>query len=158
MKALNCMILLIIIPIYAWAANSLITNDDIKKMKKAGISEKLVNYLVTNQTCSIDADNVISYHNAGLKDEVIQELIQADAYRPVKESTVDRELKIIEGLKQAGFTDQAILEYLNIVRSNKVIDHNGDRSYRLSPPMNKQQANEPNYNDFSYPVNLEINQ
>jgi len=163
MKIFKFMFLMIIIPVYSWAANSLVTIDDISKMKKAGVSQELINYLTTHQTCSIDANTIIRYHEEGLKAPVILKLIQADEYRPDRESTVEKEFKIIEGLKQAGFSDEAILEYLNSVRTNQLVDINGDRTYRLMPPMesgeksHKKRVHKKFETPLPYPTTIEVN-
>ncbi|MBF0452575.1 MAG: hypothetical protein HQK75_17875 [Candidatus Magnetomorum sp.] len=161
MKSFKILFLLCIIPFSVGASNSLVLIDDIPEMKKAGVSQNLIDYLISHQTCSIDASTVIRYHKAGLQEQVILKLIQADAYHPERESTVEKELKIIEGLKQAGFTDEAILEYLNSVRSNQFVDANGDTSYRLMPPMDKElsQQQTPHRkfkSPLPYPVTIEV--
>jgi hypothetical protein len=157
MKRLICPLLMIIFfPLCVSAANSLVKSDDINKMKKAGVSQNLIEYLLIHQTCSIDADTVIRYHQAGIKEKEILQLIQTDAYRPEHKSTVEKELKIIEGLKQAGFSDQAILEYMNTIRSHQLVDLNGNRSYRPISPIKKlDQKREQDY-PAPYPLTLEL--
>ena len=158
MKTLKYLFVLIIIPFYVCASNSLIKIDDIPKMKKAGVSQNLIEYLTSNQTCSIDANTVIRYHKAGLKEQAILSLIKADEYRPERESTVEKELKIIGSLKQAGFSDEAILEYLNSTRTNQYVDINGNNSYRLTPTMDTEQvSNKETISPLPYPVTIELN-
>ncbi|KPA12914.1 conserved hypothetical protein, secreted [Candidatus Magnetomorum sp. HK-1] len=163
MKSFIILFILILIPFYVGANNSLITIDDIPKMKKAGISQNLIEYLINNQTCSIDANTVIRYHKAGLKEQAILKLIKADAYRPERESTVEKELRIIGSLKQAGFSDEAILEYLNSARSNQFVDNNGDSSFRLMPPMETDSSHEQHVSKkkfkspLPYPATIELN-
>jgi hypothetical protein len=158
MKKLICSALfLILFPLGVWATNSLVKIDDINTMKKAGVSQNIIDYLVIHQTCSIDANTVIRYHQAGLKDKDIIQLIQADAYRPERELTVEKELKLIEGLKLAGFTDQAILEYMNTIRSNQMVDLNGNQSYRIMPPMTQHDDHVKEDYRSPYPVTLELN-
>jgi hypothetical protein len=158
MKRLICPILLIILfPLCVSATNSLVKTDDINKMKKAGVSQKLIEYLLIHQTCSIDTDTVIRYHQAGIKENEILQLIQTDAYRPERKSTVEKELKIIEGLKQAGFSDRAILEYMNTIRSNQLVDLNGNHTYRpISPIKKHDKKREPGFL-APYPLTLEVN-
>jgi hypothetical protein len=161
MKRLICpFILLIIFPLTLWATNSLVKSEDINTMKKAGVSQNIIDYLITHQTCSIDADTIVRYHQAGLKEKEILQLIQTDAYRPERESTIEKELKIIEGLKQAGFSDRAILEYMNTIRSNQLVDLNGEQSFRLRSPMKQSEINDAhNYQNpyqSPYPLTLEI--
>jgi len=157
MKRLICpFILLIIFPLTLWASNSLVKSEDIIKMKKAGVSQNIVNYLLNHQTCSIDADTIVRYHQAGLKENEILQLIKSDAYRPERESTIEKEFKIIEGFKQAGFSDRAILEYMNTIRSNQLVDLNGDHSFRLMPPMKKSDVNDERKYLSPYPMTLEI--
>jgi len=158
MKRLICpIILLIIFPLSVWATNSLVKSDDIHKLKKAGVTQNIIDYLITHQTCSIDSNTVIRYHQAGLKEKEILQLIQTDAYRPERESTVDKELKLIEGLKQAGFSDHAILEYLNTIRSQQLVDVNGDRSFRLISPMKQPDVKDEQEYQSPYPLTLELN-
>jgi len=158
MKRLVCPTLfLIIFPLCVCAANSLVKIDDINAMKKAGVSQNIIDYLVIHQTCSIDANTVIRYHQAGLKEKEIIQLIQADAYRPERELTVEKELKLIEGLKLAGFTDQAIFEYMNTIRSNQLVDINGKSSYRIMPPMKQHDDIVKEEYQAPYPVTLELN-
>jgi len=139
-----------------WATNSLVKTNDINKMKKAGVTQNVIHYLLTHQTCSIDADTVIRFHQAGLKEEEIIQQIQTDAYRPEHESTIEKELKIIEGLKLAGFSDLAILEYMNSIRSNKRVDLDGNRSSGFTPPM-EQFNKDQDYQESPYPLTLELN-
>jgi hypothetical protein len=159
MQRLIChTLLLIILPLNVWATNSLVKSEDIIKMKKSGVAQNIIDSLVTHQTCSIEANTIIRYHQAGLKEKEIIQLIQNDAYRPERESTIEKELKIIEGLKQAGFSDRTILEYMYTVRSNQLVDLNGNRTYRLMPPPIKQPdiKNEQEYQSL-YPLTLELN-
>jgi len=149
-------LMLIIFPMSVWS-NSLIKSEDINKMKKAGISKNIIDYIITHQTCSIDAATVIKYHQAGLKEKEIIHLIQTDAYRPDRESTIEKELKIIEGLKLAGFSDRAILEYMDTIRSSESVDLNGNRLYHV-PPKKKFKKNDKHvYQQPSYPLTLELN-
>jgi len=158
MKYSSYLLVFLLISVNVWAANSLVSTSDISKMKKAGISQNIINYLLTHQTCSIDANTVIQYHQSGIAEQKIKNLIQTDAYRPERESTVEREFKLIEGLKQAGFSDRAILEYLSSIRSNQIIDLNGNRSYRFLPPVKQNhQTKESSYRSpLIYPTALEI--
>jgi hypothetical protein len=149
--------LLIVLPISVLASNSLIKSEDISKMKKAGVSQNIIDYVITHQTCSIDAATVIQYHKAGLKENEIVQIIKSDAYRPERESTIEKELKIIEGLKLAGFSDLAILEYMNMIRSNQLIDVNGNRTYRVPPIKKFNKHDKHHYQQSPYPLNLEIN-
>jgi len=163
MKSFKVLFLLFMLLIFMGASNSLVSIEDISKMKKAGVSQQLIDYLISHQTCSIDANTVIHYHEAGLKEPVILTLIQADAYRPEHKSTVEKELKIIEGLKQAGVSDEAILEYLNSVRSNDFVDTDGNKSYRIMPPMDKElshrrQSHKKKFQTpLPYPATIEVN-
>jgi urocanate hydratase len=158
MKRLICpIILMLFIPLGVSAANSLVQSGDINKMKKAGVSQNLIEYLLTHQTCSINAETVIRYHQAGIKEKEILHLIQTDAYRPERKSTIEKELKIIEGLKQAGFSDRAILEYMNTIRSTQLVDLNGNRSYRLISPMKQSDTKKEQRNRAPYPLTLELN-
>jgi len=124
MKKVVILILLIMVaPLYGF--NSLVRHEDISKMKELGISQEVIQYFITNQTSSISSEDVIKMKQSGLSNKDILSAIQSDLYRPEKKSTPMKEAELVAKLKAAGMSDEAVLQFLQEVRSNYQVDSNG---------------------------------
>ncbi|CAN2042608.1 conserved hypothetical protein [Candidatus Magnetomoraceae bacterium gMMP-15] len=119
--------------ISAYSFNSLVTPEDLAEMKKAGISQEIIQYLIENQTCSIGAYEIIKMKKSGLQDELIKSAIQTDLFNKIEKTTAASEAELIEKLKNAGVSDETILQFLQITRSEKYVDHKGRTNIRYIP-------------------------
>ena len=120
--------LLLIVPVHGF--NSQVTSEEINGMVRAGVGTKVIDYLIAHQTCSIGARDVIRMKQAGLKDSGIISAIKSDRYRKPEEATVLDELEVIERLKKAGMSDEAVLQYLDRVKSQRHVDSDGRATIR----------------------------
>ena len=122
-KVVILILLIMVAPLYGF--NSLVRHEDISKMKELGISQEVIQYFITNQTSSISSEDVIKMKQSGLSNKDILSAIQSDLYRPEKKSTPMKEAELVAKLKAAGMSDEAILQFLQEVRSNYQVDSNG---------------------------------
>jgi hypothetical protein len=123
-KAVMILILsIIVIPLYGF--NSLLRHEDIPKMKELGISPKVIQYFITNQTSSVSSEDVIKMKQSGLSNDEIMSAIQSDLYRPERKSTSMREAELVAKLKAAGMSDEAVLQFIQTVKSTRRIDSDG---------------------------------
>ncbi|NVL91054.1 MAG: hypothetical protein HWN69_08725 [Desulfobacterales bacterium] len=109
------------------AMNSLVGPDDIEKMKKARISDRVIQMLITEQTCSVSGDLLIKLKNVGADDEMLKAVILADRYKNPKRAT-ELSLEQIGMLKKAGFSDEVIMQIVNSTPVKRVIDDHGNES------------------------------
>ena len=122
-KVVILILLIMVAPLYGF--NSLVRHEDISKMKELGISQEVIQYFITNQTSSISSEDVIKMKQSGLSNKDILSAIQSDLYRPEKKSTPMKEAELVAKLKAAGMSDEAVLQFLQEVRSNYQVDSNG---------------------------------
>lgn len=115
--------LFLIAPAYGF--NSQVTYKGITEMVEAGVNPTVIDYLIAHQTCSIGAQDVIKLKKAGLKDAGIISAIKSDRCRKPEEATVHNEIEVIERLKKAGMSDEAVLQYLDRIKSQRRIDPDG---------------------------------
>ncbi len=138
----------------ALATNSLVSPDDIKKMKEAKISDAVIQLLVAEQTCSVTADFLTSLKKSGADDEMLKLVILADRYKnPTK---TDFSVEQIEILKKAGYSDQMIVELSNITPIKRVVDKQGNESilYRTGV-LPKPETATPDQSLGSFNINIE---
>jgi hypothetical protein len=106
--------------------NSLVSPDDIKKMKKAKISDALIQMLVAEQTCSVTADFLLKLKRSGADNKMLEGVILADRYKnPTKKSLSAKQLEI---LKKAGYSDEVILRLFNVPQVKRTVDEQGNES------------------------------
>lgn len=123
-KAVMILILsLIVVPLYGF--NSLVRNEDIPKMRELGISPEVIQYFISHQTSSLSSEDVIKMKQSGLKNNEIMSAIRSDLYRPEQKSTSMNEAELIAKLKAAGMSDEAVLQFLQTVKSTRRIDADG---------------------------------
>jgi DNA-binding transcriptional regulator YhcF (GntR family) len=118
--------LFIVFPLYGF--NSLVRHEDIPKMRELGISQKVIQYFISNQTSSVSSEDVIKMKQSGLKDDDIMSAIQSDLYRPERKSTSMEEAELIAKLKASGMSDEAVLQFIQTVKSTQRVDSNGNVS------------------------------
>ena len=114
---------ILVVPLYGF--NSLVRHEDIPKMRELGISQEVIQYFITNQTCSISSKDVIKMKQSGLNNKDIMSAIRSDLYRPEKKSTSMEEAELIAKLKAAGMSDEAVLQFIQTVKSTRRVDSNG---------------------------------
>jgi hypothetical protein len=123
-KAMVFLILsFMVIPLYGF--NSLVRQEDIPKMKELGISPKVIQYFIANQTSSVSSEDVIKMKQSGLSNEDIMSAIQSDLYRKEQKSTAMKEAELIAKLKAAGMSDEAVLQFIETVKSTRRVDSDG---------------------------------
>ncbi|MEJ2169589.1 MAG: hypothetical protein P8X90_29135, partial [Desulfobacterales bacterium] len=116
-------LLLLVVPLYGF--NSLVRQEDIPKMKRLGISPKVIQYFISNQTSSISSEDVIKMKQSGLSNDDIMSAIQSDLYRKEQKSTAMKEAELIAKLKAAGMSDEAVLQFIETVKSTRRVDSDG---------------------------------
>ena len=114
---------ILVVPLYGF--NSLVRHEDIPKMRELGISQEVIQYFITNQTCSISSKDVIKMKQSGLNNKDIMSAIRSDLYRPEKKSTSMEDAELIAKLKAAGMSDEAVLQFIQTVKSTRRVDSNG---------------------------------
>lgn len=129
-KVVILILFIMVVPLYGF--NSLVRHEDIPKMRELGISQEVIQYFITNQTSSISSEDVIKMKQSGLSNKDILSAIQSDLYRPEKKSTSMKEAELVAKLKAAGMSDEAVLQFLQTVKSNYRVDSNGFVSKRYS--------------------------
>ncbi|MBW2601284.1 MAG: hypothetical protein JRD47_05055, partial [Deltaproteobacteria bacterium] len=91
----------------AGAMNSLVSADDIKKMKEARISDKVIKILVAEQTCSVTPAFLVELKKAGADNKMLEEIVLGDRYKnPIKTGLSTEE---VEMLKKAGCSEEMVL-------------------------------------------------
>jgi protoheme ferro-lyase len=110
----------------AWAMNSLVSPEDIKKLKEAKISDAVIQLLVAEQTCSVTADFLMSLKSSGADDEMLKLVILADRYKDPARANLSAEQ--IEILKKAGYSDEMIVQLFHVTPIKKVVDKQGNES------------------------------
>lgn len=115
-----------VFPLYA--LNSLVRHEDVPKMREMGISQEVIQYFISNQTSSVSSEDVIQMKRSGLTNDDIMSAIQSDLYRPKQTPTVIEEAELVAKLKDAGMSDEAVLQFLQTVKSTRRVDSNGNIS------------------------------
>jgi len=126
------MTLFIVVPLYGF--NSLVRHEDIPKMRELGVSQEVIQYFISNQTSSVSSEDVIKMKQSGLKNDDIMSAIKSDLYRPEQKSTSMKEAELIAKLKESGMSDEAVLQFIQTVKSTRRVDSDGN--------MTKQYTNE----------------
>ena len=114
---------IIVVPFYGF--NSLVRHEDISKMRELGISQEVIQYFITNQTSSLSSGDIIKMKQSGSSNTDIMSAIQSDLYLPKKKSTAMKEAELIAKLKAAGMSDEAVLQFIQTVKSTRRVDSNG---------------------------------
>jgi DNA-binding transcriptional regulator YhcF (GntR family) len=117
------MLFVIVVPLYGF--NSLVRQEDIPKMRELGISQEVIQYFIANQTSSLSSEDVIKMKQSGSSNKDIMSAIQSDLYRPEKKSTSMKEAELVAKLKAAGMSDEAVLQFLQTVKSTRRVDSDG---------------------------------
>jgi len=124
-KAMSIIILIFVIfPLYGF--NSLVRHEDIPKMRELGISQEVIQYFISNQTSSVTSKDVIKMKQSGLNNDVILSAIKSDLYRPEQKSTSMKEAELIAKLKESGMSDEALLQFIQTVKSTRRVDSDGN--------------------------------
>ena len=132
-KAVMILILsFMVVPLYGF--NSLVRHGDIAKMRKLGISPKVIQYFITNQTSSVSSEDVIKMKQSGASNDDILSAIRSDLYRKEQKSSSMKEAELVAKLKAAGMSDEAVLQFIQTVKSTRRVDPDGF--------VSKQYANE----------------
>ena len=138
----------------AWAMNSLVSPDDIKKMKKGKISDALIQMLIAEQTCSVTADFLLKLKRFGADNKMLEGAILADRYKnPTKKSLPVKQLEI---LKKAGYSDEVILRLFNFPQVKRTVDERGNESvvYSTGGPSQPGAADSGRFHDI-FNINIE---
>jgi DNA-binding transcriptional regulator YhcF (GntR family) len=114
----------IVFPLYGF--NSLVRHEDIPKMRELGVSQEVIQYFISNQTSSVSSEDVIKMKQAGLNNDDIMSAIQSDLYRPEQKSTSMKEVELIAKLKESGMSDEAVLQFIQAVKSTRRVDSDGN--------------------------------
>jgi len=118
--------LFIVFPLYGF--NSLVRHEDIPKMRELGVSQEVIRYFISNQTSSVSSEDVIQMKRSGLTNEDIMSAIQSDLYRPKQAPTAIEEAELVAKLKGAGMSDEAVLQFLQTVKSTRRVNSDGSIS------------------------------
>ena len=113
-----------IIPLYGF--NSLVRHEDVPKMRELGISQEVIQYFISNQTSSVSSEDVIKMKQSGLTNDDIMSAIKSDLYRPERESTSMKEAELAAKLKASGMSDEAVLQFIQTVKSTHRVDSGGN--------------------------------
>ena len=116
--------LFIVFPLYGF--NSLVRHEDIPKMRELGVSQEVIQYFISNQTSSVSSEDVIKMKQAGVNNEDIMSAIKSDLYRPEQKSTSMKEAELIAKLKESGMSDEAVLQFIQTVKSTRRVDSDGN--------------------------------
>lgn len=116
----------IVDPLYGF--NSLVRHEDIPRMRELGISQEVIQYFISNQTSSVSSEDVIKMKQSGLNNDDIMSAIRSDLYRPEQKSTSMKEAELIAKLKAAGMSDEAVLQFIQAVKSTRRVDSDGNAS------------------------------
>lgn len=116
----------------AEAYNSLVRYEDVSAMRELGVSQEVIQYLMANQTSATGSQEVLRMKKAGMSNDEILAAIKADLYHPKGRVTAIEEAELIVKLKQSGMSDEAVLQFLDTVKSRKLTDYEGNRVVRYS--------------------------
>ena len=116
--------LFIVFPLYGF--NSLVRHEDIPKMRELGISQEVIQYFISNQTSSVSSEDVIKMKQSGLKNADIMSAIKSDLYRPEQKSSAMKEAELVAKLKESGMSDEAVLQFIQTVKSTRRVDSDGN--------------------------------
>jgi hypothetical protein len=116
--------LFVIFPLYGF--NSLVRHEDVPKMRELGISQEVIQYFISNQTSSVSSEDVIKMKQSGLTNDDIMSAIKSDLYRPERESTSMKEAELAAKLKESGMSDEAVLQFIQTVKSTRRVDSDGN--------------------------------
>ncbi|MBW2109176.1 MAG: hypothetical protein JRI36_11010 [Deltaproteobacteria bacterium] len=137
-----------------WAMNSLVHSQDLENMTAAGIGKPVIQLLVSEQTCSIRAQDLITLKRHGADDEMLRAIILADRYKQPKKALLTVEQWTI--LKKAGYSDDTILRLFYVPSARIITDANGHQSIvygtQITPPTQKPISNE---SDGTFHINIE---
>ena len=114
----------IVIPLYGF--NSLVRHEDVPKMRELGISKEVIQYFISNQTCSLSSEDVIKMKQSGLNNDDIMSAIKSNLYRSERKSTAMKEAELMAKLKASGMSDEAVLQFIQAVKSTRQLDSNGN--------------------------------
>jgi len=116
--------LFIVFPLYGF--NSLLRHEDVPKMRELGISQEVIQYFISNQTSSVSSEDVIKMKQSGLNNNDIMSAIKSDLYQPEQKSTAMKEAELIAKLKESGMSDEAVLQFIQTVKSTRRVDSDGN--------------------------------
>lgn len=116
--------LLIVFPLYGF--NSLVRHEDIPKMRELGMSQEVIQYFISNQTSSLSSEDVIKMKQSGLNNNDIMSAIKSDLYRSEQKSMSMKEVELIAKLKESGMSDEAVLQFIQTVKSTRRVDLDGN--------------------------------
>lgn len=116
--------LFIVFPLYGF--NSLLRHEDVPKMRELGISQEVIQYFISNQTSSVSSEDVIKMKQSGLNNNDIMSAIKSDLYQPEQKSTAMKETELIAKLKESGMSDEAVLQFIQTVKSTRRVDSDGN--------------------------------
>ncbi|MBU0769300.1 MAG: hypothetical protein KJ687_09435 [Proteobacteria bacterium] len=116
--------LFIVFPLYGF--NSLLRHEDVPKMRELGISQEVIQYFISNQTSSVSSEDVIKMKQSGLNNNDIMAAIKSDLYQPEQKSTAMKEAELIAKLKESGMSDEAVLQFIQTVKSTRRVDSDGN--------------------------------
>lgn len=126
MKKTAIILILICMAFPLYGFNSLVRQEDIPKMRELGISQEVIQYFISNQTCTVSSEDVIRMKQSGVNNDDIMSAIQSDLYRPEQKSTAMREAELMVKLKESGMSDEAVLQFIQVVKSTRRVDSNGN--------------------------------
>ena len=117
-------LLFIVYPLYGF--NSLVRHEDIPKMREFGVSQEVIQYFISNQTSSLSSEDVIKMKQSGLNNNDIMSAIKSDLYRSEQKSMSMKEVELIAKLKESGMSDEAVLQFIQTVKSTRRVDLDGN--------------------------------
>jgi hypothetical protein len=137
-----------------WAMNSLVSLDDISRMKEAKIGDAVIQMLMAEQTCTVTSEFLIKLKRLGADDEMLKAVILADRYKNAKKAELSAEQ--MEMLKKAGFSDDVIMQIINSTPVKRVTDDHGSESIvygtRRAPEA---ETTPPTESQGNYNINIE---
>ena len=95
-------------------------------MKKAKISDTVIQMLIAEQTCCVTGEFLIKLKSAGADDDMLKAVILADRYKDPEKTELSPEQ--IGMLKKAGFSDEVIMQIINSTPVKSVTDDYGNES------------------------------
>ena len=149
--------LFIIFPLYGF--NSLVRHEDVPKMRELGVSQEVIQYFISNQTSSVSSEDVIKMKQSGLNNNDIMSAIKSDLYRPEQKSTAMKEAELIAKLKESGMSDEAVLQFIQTVKSTRRVDSDGNVTQKYTDESQRTQypttgATFPKPDNYGYdPIN-----
>ena len=139
MRALAFILWVWLLAMPAEAYNSLVRYEDVPAMREQGVSQEVIQYLMANQTSATGSQEVLRMKKAGMTNEEILAAIKADLYRPKVNVTAIKEAELIAKLKQSGMSDEAILQFLDTVKSRNMTDFDGNKVTRYTNMFQRHQ-------------------